>query len=177
MQYTVDCIHWIWKNCPVGSLGQCLGKESVPTIVLEAIASQDLWIWHAYFGYPGALNDLSVLERSFVFRELREGRSPDIKYTVNGNQYTLGCYLADAIYPPYANLVKTISNPRTDATKVLFTYRFTRHFTNTRYKQSFAEAQEAARKDIERAFGVLEARFTILKVLSDSGTLMTLHQF
>lgn len=33
--------------------GAYTGKEKEPTIVLEAVASQDLWIWHAFFGMPG----------------------------------------------------------------------------------------------------------------------------
>jgi hypothetical protein len=32
-----------------------------PTIILEAVASQDLWIWHAFFGMPGSLNDINAL--------------------------------------------------------------------------------------------------------------------
>jgi len=30
-----------------------------PTIILEAVASQDLWIWHAFFGMPRSLNDIN----------------------------------------------------------------------------------------------------------------------
>jgi len=35
-----------------------------PTIILEAVASQELWIWHVFFGMPGSLNDINVLDRS-----------------------------------------------------------------------------------------------------------------
>ena len=51
-----------------------------PTIILEVVASQDLWIWHAFFGLPGSLNDINVLERSPVFATLTEGRVPPINY-------------------------------------------------------------------------------------------------
>lgn len=30
----------------------------MPTVILEAVASYDLWIWHALLGLPGALNDI-----------------------------------------------------------------------------------------------------------------------
>jgi hypothetical protein len=33
-----------------------------PTIILEAMASQDLWIWHVFFEMPGSLNDINVLD-------------------------------------------------------------------------------------------------------------------
>ncbi|XP_058223075.1 uncharacterized protein LOC131332791 [Rhododendron vialii] len=62
----------------------------------KAVASSDLWIWHAFFGLPGSNNDINVLERSSVFSELAQGRALPINYTVNGNDYTMGYYLADA---------------------------------------------------------------------------------
>lgn len=124
---SIDCMNWAWKNCPVRYQGQYVGKEGHPTVVLEAVASQDLYIWHAFFGCPGAINDISVLERSYVFQEFTEGRSPEVKFTVNGHEYNMGYYLADGIYPSYANLVKTISNPNTDAKRVRSLYSLENH--------------------------------------------------
>lgn len=40
----VDCMHWTWKNCPTAWRGKLCGKEKTPTIVLEAVASKNLWI-------------------------------------------------------------------------------------------------------------------------------------
>ncbi|XP_013632977.1 PREDICTED: uncharacterized protein LOC106338579 [Brassica oleracea var. oleracea] len=50
---SIDCMHWEWKNCPTAWKGQYTRGSGKPTIVLEAVASQDLWIWHAFFGLPG----------------------------------------------------------------------------------------------------------------------------
>ena len=88
------------------------GHVHEPTIILEAVASYDLWIWHAYFGLPGSHNDINVLERSSVFTLLSEGRASLVNYFVNGNDYTMGYYLVDDIYPKWATFVKTISCPR-----------------------------------------------------------------
>lgn len=60
----------------------------------------------------------------------------------------MGYYLAYGIYPEWATFVKTIHLPQCDKDKL------------------FSERQEGARKDIERAFGVLEACFAILQSLA-----------
>ncbi|CAL5402850.1 unnamed protein product [Camellia sinensis] len=142
---SIDCMHWKWKNCPTAWKGMYCGHIHEPTIILEAVASYDLWIWHAFFGLPGSHNDINVLERSSVFSLLTEGRAPQVDYSINGNDYTMGYYLADGIYPQWSTFVKTIPSPRGN-------------------KQiHFAKAQESARKDVERAFGVLQARFSIVR--------------
>ncbi|GJY04474.1 ALP1-like protein isoform X1 [Tanacetum coccineum] len=52
-------------------LGQfARGDKKYPTIMLEAVASYDLWIWHAFFGVSGANNDLTVLNNSLLFDDL-----------------------------------------------------------------------------------------------------------
>jgi hypothetical protein len=64
---SIDCMHWKWKNCPTALQGMYCGHVKEPTIILEAVASTDLWIWHAFFGLPGSHNDINVLHRSPFF--------------------------------------------------------------------------------------------------------------
>jgi hypothetical protein len=64
---SIDCMHWQWKNYPTAHKGFFVGHNRVPTIILEAVASQDLWIWHSFFGLLGSHNDINVLHRSPVF--------------------------------------------------------------------------------------------------------------
>ncbi|XP_059668973.1 uncharacterized protein LOC132314078 [Cornus florida] len=90
----VDCMHWEWKNCPVAWRGTHEERFHMPTLILEAIASKDLWIWHALFGMP-------------------------------------------------ATLMQTIPHPITVKEKLS------------------TQKQEACRKDVERAFGVLQSKWTI----------------
>ncbi|KAL6883427.1 hypothetical protein ACP4OV_010841 [Aristida adscensionis] len=74
---SIDCMHWRWKNCPVGWKGQHVrGDHGVPTIILEAVASQDLHIWHAFFGMAGSNNDINVLNQSPLFIEAIKGEAP-----------------------------------------------------------------------------------------------------
>ncbi|XP_035844153.1 uncharacterized protein LOC118490559 [Helianthus annuus] len=99
--------------------------------VLEAVASQDLWICHSFFGLPGSLNDLNVLYQSAIFTDIVNGTGPDTRFTVSGVEYRRGYYLADGIYPSWSTIVKTIPYPE-DAKR-----------------KKFAKRQEAARKDID----------------------------
>ncbi|XP_026460046.1 protein ALP1-like [Papaver somniferum] len=143
---SLDCMHWHWKNCPTAWHGtHTNGFKRVPTLILEVVASKNLWIWHAFFGMAGTNNDITVLDRSPLFNDLVNEVAPPCQYTVNGNIYDMGYYLSDGIYPPYATLMQTIS----DGT--------------TRKERFFAKRQEAVRKDVERAFGVLQSRWHIIK--------------
>ncbi|KAL7607127.1 hypothetical protein Lser_V15G19796 [Lactuca serriola] len=73
---SIDCIHWKWKNCPVAWKGQyASGHHGSPSLVLEAVASQDLWIWHAFFGVAGSNNDVNVLDQSPIFDDLLNGKA------------------------------------------------------------------------------------------------------
>jgi hypothetical protein len=73
---SIDCVHWKWEKCPIAwyGYGMYTGHCREPIIILEAVASQDLWIWHAFFGMPGSLNDINVLDRSPIFATLAESR-------------------------------------------------------------------------------------------------------
>nr|GEX61370.1 zf-CCHC domain-containing protein/DUF4219 domain-containing protein/UBN2 domain-containing protein [Tanacetum cinerariifolium] len=67
----------------------------------EAIASQDLWIWHAFFGISGMNNDVNVLRQSFLFNDLKSGSTLDVPLMVHNVPYKRGYYLTDGIYPQW----------------------------------------------------------------------------
>ncbi|RWR92880.1 putative nuclease HARBI1 [Cinnamomum micranthum f. kanehirae] len=146
---SIDCMHRKWKNCPVAWKGMYVrGDHREPSLILAAVASYDLRIWHAFFGLSGSHNDINVLDRSPIFTDLAKGRTLPTNYSINGHEYTTGYYLANGIYPSWATFVKTISYP------------------NGPKATNFAAAQESVRKDMERAFGVLQARFSIVRGLA-----------
>jgi hypothetical protein len=67
--------------------GQFQDKDKEHSIVLEAVADQSLWIWHAFFGMPGSNNDVNVLDRSPLVTNMLWGPSEDLTFTMNGKQY------------------------------------------------------------------------------------------
>ena len=67
---SLDCMHWAWKNYPAACHRMYTGHVHRPTIVLEVVASYDLWIWHAFFGMPGSNNYINVLNASNLFANL-----------------------------------------------------------------------------------------------------------
>ncbi|XP_024190045.1 uncharacterized protein LOC112194011 [Rosa chinensis] len=139
-------LKYLKKFCRIAQLaGAFSGRKGRPTIILEAVASYDTHIWHAFFGTPGAQNDLNVLGASNVFERVIGGTAPLVEFEVNNKRYTNGYYLADGIYPRWSTFVKTISNPR------------------TKDEKHFCKKQEAYRKDVERCFGILQSRWAILR--------------
>ncbi|KAH7527993.1 hypothetical protein FEM48_Zijuj05G0024800 [Ziziphus jujuba var. spinosa] len=90
-------------------------------------------------------NDITVLDRSPLFDDLIKDIAPPCNFVLQGHHYNMKYYLSDGIYPQYATLIQTISRPSSIKEKL------------------FARYQEAVRKYVERAFGVLQSRWNIVK--------------
>ncbi|KAL5739605.1 hypothetical protein ACOSQ2_028785 [Xanthoceras sorbifolium] len=99
-------------------------------------------------GFPGMLGSLDCMHwkwkncpTAWAGQYSRRSGSP----TIILEAYNTGYYLANSIYPKWSTLVQTIHDLRGPK------------------KSLFAMKQEACRKDVERAFGVLQSRFAIVK--------------
>uniref|UniRef100_A0A0D3AWG7 Uncharacterized protein n=1 Tax=Brassica oleracea var. oleracea TaxID=109376 RepID=A0A0D3AWG7_BRAOL len=102
-------------------------------------------------GFPGmiesidcTLNDINVLDRLHVFDDIIKGQAPQVTFSVNGREYRMTYYLTDGIYLKWTTFIQSIPIPQ--GPKAVL----------------FAQHQEAVRKDVERAFGVLQARFAVI---------------
>ncbi|GJW70263.1 ALP1-like protein [Tanacetum coccineum] len=115
-----------------------------------------------YFGaYPKyplvacANNDLTVLNNSPLFDDLFDDIAPVAPFEVNGVTFEKEYYLADGIYQKWSSFVKSFS------------------VANSEKNALFKRKQESARKDIERAFGVLQGHVDdhrmLFMCLSDLG--------
>jgi Plant transposon protein len=143
----LDCMHVGWKNCPKAWQGQTAGKEKKPTIVLEAMCDHNLFFWHASFGWAGTLNDINIWDRSSLLKAFLDGtwsNQVDFGFEIGGQHFDKLWIMVDGIYPELARFVKTIQEPTTKRS----TY--------------YSKWQEGARKDVERAFGVIQRKFQIL---------------
>ncbi len=116
---------------------------------MEAFADYNLWIWHLAFGFAGSNNDINIWDhQSGLLHDFLNGdfaRDVDFQYTIAGTTFDKLYLLVDGIYPDLARFVKTIDQ------------------TVSADSKKFATWQESARKDIERAFGVLQRKFYVIK--------------
>ncbi|CAL9000731.1 unnamed protein product [Prunus brigantina] len=120
-------------------------RKGQKSIILEAVAGFDTWVWHTFFRVAGSQNNLNVLGQSSVFNDVLRGEAPNVTYEINNTVYQNEYYLADGIYPRWTTFVKSIPHPRS-------------------HKQNFFAAyQEGYRKDVEMCFGILQARWAIIK--------------
>ena len=142
----LDCMHVHWKNCPITYQGAYQGKEKFSTLVLEAITDHNLWFWHAVFGFMGSCNDINILDVSPLHQQFLDGSHSkiDFEFTIDKWVFNKLFYLVDGIYPQLSHFMKTISIPIMKKEKI------------------FAGWQEAAWKDVEHAFGVLQSRWQLL---------------
>ncbi|GJX04922.1 ALP1-like protein isoform X1 [Tanacetum coccineum] len=87
-----------------------------------------------------ANNDINVLDNSPLFDDILNDIAPVAPYVVNGVGFENGYYLADGIYPQWAVFVKSFT------------------VANDEKHSYFKKRQEGARKNVERAFGVLQGQ-------------------
>jgi hypothetical protein len=142
---SLECMHYKWKNCLVvwqGDFGNIHGKKS---IILEAIASEDLHIWHVFFGLSRSNNDVNVLDHSPLVHNVLTSEARDMHFTINGCEYDRYYLLTDGIYPEWSCFVQSI------------------HLPPDEKRAYFAKRQEAVRKDVEYCSGIVQARFAIIR--------------
>ena len=77
---SLDCMQISWKNCPSEQKGHHARKDQKPTLALEAVADNSLWFWHHDFGFPGALNDINIWDRSELCKSFVDGTLNELDF-------------------------------------------------------------------------------------------------
>jgi len=115
----LNCMHIVWKNCPVALQGAFTGKNEMSTLVIRAMSDFNLWIWQASFGFTEALHDLNFWEYSLLLLDMLNGMmaSLDFDFWIGGCLFKILFVLVDGIYPETARSIKTISVPTGNAQK------------------------------------------------------------
>ncbi|KAM1185054.1 hypothetical protein ACFX2G_014702 [Malus domestica] len=90
-------------------------------------------------GFPWMIGSIDL------FNDVLQGKAPKVTYEVNGRMYDGPYYLADDIYLRWSTFVKTVPHLRSAKEK------------------HFASCQEGCRKDVERCFCILQARWAIVR--------------
>jgi hypothetical protein len=152
MYGSLDCMHHAWKNCPTAWKGSYQGKAGKPTIILESVCDYNLWFWNSFYGCAGSFNDLNVLKMSNLMTMFLDGTFDAIEreagvvpYKISDSEFDALFLLVDGIYPKYSRFVKGIKDPINEQ------------------ECAYTGWQEAARKDIERAFGVLQCQWQFMR--------------
>ena len=92
-------MHVHLKNCLVAFQGSYQGQEKFVIPVLEAVANNNLLVWHAAFGLAGRFNILDV--NALCTHFWMDNRPRLIWNVLVGDfQFKKIFYLVDGIYPP-----------------------------------------------------------------------------
>ena len=147
---SLDCMHTFWKNCPVAWHGSYKnGKYSGPSIILEAVADHHMWFWHASYGYAGTLSDINILDVSPLFDKFISGEfikleCDAVPFSIGEEEFKEMFVLVDGIYPKFSRFVKGMRQPASKKEKL------------------YTDWHAAVRKDVERAFALLQWKFQAL---------------
>ena len=141
---SLDCTHVAWHMCPRAYAAQHLGRSGEASLILEALVDSELRFVHYYFGVPGSSNDINVLMGSPLLTKFANGSYPSYRYKVGGQEFTKPYILTDGIYPRFSVFAKSIRKPSTEIDR------------------RYAQWQEAVRKDVERAFGIIKKQWRFM---------------
>lgn len=170
----VDCCKMVWKNCPYEVKGQFHNSNDgkLATMSVEAWCDSDLYVYHWFAGRCGTNNDKTMVNFSPLFTDILSGSyslrmDQPFRISAKGARRHDGYFIVDGIYPPWMIFARPIHSPMCES------------------ESRYTKLQEALRKDIERCFGVLQARFQILRkenhywedsfIVRISGVCVTLH--
>jgi hypothetical protein len=131
----IDCSGVEWTIRPTAPHGVHTGKDGKPVLRMEVLSDDYLRIWRILFGYPGSMNDLSILAHSPLMQKIRNGESPLAIPEVDIGSMTLSSFyfIVDGIYPRHRfYFINSYSKPRSHKEK------------------AFSRQQEGVGKTVER---------------------------
>ena len=146
---SIDCTHIYWGKCPVRLTNLCKGKEKVPSLSFEVVVDHTGCIHSCTEGFVGTCSDKMIVVNDAYAKQVSRGLYKDVEYSLynkDGSFTTYrGCYfISDCGYTRLWMFQMPLLNV---------------HDPRSVY---WSEFLESVRKDVERTFGILKARFVYL---------------
>lgn len=150
---SVDCVHLVWDKCPASIRSLCKGKNDVPTLAFEVVASHTRRILSVSQYFWGTVNDKTISRMDAAFDLFRDEGSFLTEYVwhsrdINGNivQHKGVYMICDGGYNNWPCLTCPY-----------------KHQAPGSSLESWSKRVESVRKDVECVFGSLKKRFLLLK--------------
>ncbi|CAM9914719.1 unnamed protein product [Pylaiella littoralis] len=149
---STDVTHIAWSRCPYNQARSYTGKEGKPTVGYQVTVDHTGRVLAVTEGFTGSTNDKTIICWDAAVDQIRRDKQYTEKkfdvYKADGTTQTLeGCYLiVDNGYHKWRTLIEPTKYPITEE-DIRFSGRL-----------------ESVRKDVECFFGILKARFRILKL-------------
>ncbi|CAN0345009.1 unnamed protein product, partial [Pylaiella littoralis] len=149
---STDVTHIAWSRCPYNQARSYTGKEGKPTVWYQVTVNHTGRVLAVTEGFTGSTNDKTIICWDAAVDQIRRDKQDTEKkfdvYKADGTTQTLeGCYLiVDNGYHKWRTLIEPTKYPITEE-DIRFSGRL-----------------ESVRKDVECFFGILKARFRILKL-------------
>ena len=147
---SIDCVHVRWDRCPFALRWYHVGKEGFPTRVYEVVVDNTRRIRAVTPGFPGARNDKTIVRNDRAVYRIRT----ETKYTQGGAGLHPNCaasvltglyFICDGGYHMWSQLMCPFK------------------YATEPSEKKWSKRIEALRKDVERTFGALKARWRCLK--------------
>ena len=144
---STDCVHVKWERCPASRSNLYTGKEGYRTISYQATVNHKMRFISVTRGFHGSANDKTICKYCYLTEKMRSRELfQDDRYelfTIDGNRIIQqGLYLiCDGGFLKCKCMITSFK--QYSAQKIAL----------------WSEQMESARKDVERAFGILKGRF------------------
>lgn len=148
---SIDCVHLKWDKCPESFRNDCKGKEGYPSLVYEVSVDHMRRIRSCTNEFWGSINDKTIVKYDDYVMAVREGKKwAEVEYKIlnekGEEERRKGVwFLCDNGYHHWNCLMP----PFTVCSAIQKIY--------------WSEWIESVRKDVECTFGILKARFRILR--------------
>eukprot|EP00039_Didymoeca_costata_P022603 m.347025 g.347025 ORF g.347025 m.347025 type:complete len:472 (-) comp31172_c0_seq1:86-1501(-) len=141
----MDVMKVVWGKCPLYAHGVKRGgaKEKV-SVACAAVAYSDLSCGSLHFAY-GANNDVNSLWTDAAYQKILSGQWGHQPFQVSEKTFKVLYFTVDCIYPKVPFFVRDLKKPVTKA------------------EEGFARAIKAHHGLVERMFGIIQARFKIVR--------------